>query len=325
MEPIAGLLLVALGIVAVGPAFLSAFSLRDTDRKRARRATLLAAFVAAVAALATIESLVPSAKVLPVVGQGVALTRASRQSALMGLGLFVCGIAAFTAFRRKDVGFYKLSVPIERANEIWRLKIKVEVAIRAMPENQEASRLIAQRVEFVQAGVGARFDHYCQPLVKESADLSTIDSTARLQMDVGHVFKRYAEFHRRLADMRHTLCEDLMSATYESVTELLERGLPGQSLRVGVAEGIKVSVSHPVLTDSPALVRRRTEWDDTLRTIVSIGAEKGNEIVGNWIQRAAKGEVSAEEVPVAVEALRALCQHNRDDVRAGSKLLALGV
>jgi hypothetical protein len=326
MEPIAGLLLVALGIVAVGPAFLSAFSLRDTERKRARRATLLAAFVAAVAALATIESLVPSAKVLPVVGQGVALTRASRQSALMGLGLFVCGIAAFTTFRRKDVGFYKLSVPIERANEIWRLKIKVEVAIRAMPENQEASRLIAQRVEFVQAGVGARFDHYCQPLVKESADLSTIDSTARLQMDVGHVFKRYAEFHRRLADMRHTLCEDLMSATYESVTELLERGLPGQSLRVGVAEGIKVSVSHPVLTDSPALVRRRTEWDDTLRTIVSIGAEKGNEIVGNWIQRAAKGEVSAEEVPAAVEALRALCNHNRgDNVHVGSKLLALGV
>jgi hypothetical protein len=93
-----------------------------------------------------------------------------------------------------------------------------------------------------------------------------------------------------------------------------------------VAEGIKVSVSHPVLTDSPALVRRRTEWDDTLRTIVSIGAEKGNEIVGNWIQRAAKGEVSAEEVPVAVEALRALCNHNRgDNVHAGSKLLALGV
>jgi hypothetical protein len=326
MEPIAGLLLVALGIVAIGPAFLSAFSLRDTDRKRARRATLLAALVAAVAALATIESLLPSAKVLAGVGQGSALTKASRQSALTGLGLFVCGIAAFTTFRRKDVGFYKLAVPIERANEIWRLKIKVEVAIRAMPENQEASQLIAQRVEFVQAGVGARFDHYCQPLVKESADLSTIDSTARLQMDVGHVFKRYAEFHRRLADMRHTLCEDLMSATYESVTELLERGLPGQSLHVGVAEGIKVSVSHPVLTDSPALVRRRTEWDDTLRTIVSIGAEKGNEIVGDWIQRAAKGEVSAAEVPAAVEVLRGLCQHNRGgDVHGGSKLLALGV
>jgi hypothetical protein len=325
MEPIAGLLLVILGVVACGPACLSVFSLRDGERKRARRATLMAALVVAVAALATIESLVPSAKVLPVVGQAAALTKASRQSALMGMGLFVCGIAAFTAFRRKDVGFYKLSLPIERSNEIWHLKLKIELAIRALPENEEACRLAAQRMDFIQAKVGADFDHFCEPLIKESADLSTIDNTARLQMDVGHVFKRYADFHRRLAEMRHNLCEDLMKASYDSVVELLERDLPGQSLRIGADDGVKVSISHPVLTDAIALQRRRTEWDDTLRTIVSIGAEKGNEIVGNWIQRAAKGEVSAEEVPVAVEALRALCQHNRNDVRAGSKLLALGV
>jgi len=73
---------------------------------------------------------------------------------------------------------------------------------------------------------------------------------------------------------------------------------------------VNVSISHPVLADTLSLQNRRDEWDETLRTIVSIGAEKGNEIVGEWIQRAAKGEVSVEEVPAAVEALRALCQRN---------------
>jgi len=108
IEPIAGLLLVILGVAACAPACLSVLSLRDSERKRARRATLMAALVAAVAALATIESLVPSKSVLPGVSQAAALTRASRQSALVGLGLFVCGIAAFTASRRKDVGFASL-------------------------------------------------------------------------------------------------------------------------------------------------------------------------------------------------------------------------
>src|SRR5437660_5435791 len=129
------------------------------------------------------------------------------------------------------------------------MRMKVELAIRELPKNEEACRLAAQRLEFIQARVGSQFDDFCAPLIKESADLSTIDNTARLQMDVGHVFKRYAEFHRRLAEMRHNLCEDLMKASYDAVVGLLERDLPGQSLRIGVDDGVKVSISHPVLTD----------------------------------------------------------------------------
>jgi hypothetical protein len=182
--------------------------------------------------------------------------------------------------------------------------------VRAVPKNEDACKLAEQRVSFIQARVGAKFDQFCEPLVKESADLSTIDNTARLQMDVGHVFKRYADFHRRLASKRHDLCEDLMQAAHEATVDLLEHKLPGQTLRVGMVDGVNVSISHPVLADTLSLQNRRDEWDETLRTIVSIGAEKGNEIVGEWIQRAAKGEVSVEEVPAAVEALRALCQRN---------------
>jgi hypothetical protein len=328
LEPIAALLLVTIGIVLFSPACLSVFSIRDEDRKRARRTTLFAAMVAGIAALLTLESLIPSRDVLPFVGKGEALAKGSRQGALLGLMICLGAVAAFVLLRRRDVGFCKLSLPIERTNEIWRLIIKVEVAIRALPKNEEACRLAGQRLDFIQARVGAQFDQFCDPLIKESADLSTIDNTARLQMDVGHVFKRYADFHRRLADARHNLCEDLMKAAYDAVVDLLERDLPGQSLRIGVVDGVKVSISHPVLTDTLALQRRRGEWDETLRTIVTSGAEKGNQIVGDWLQRAAKGEVSAEEVPAAVEALRALCQQNGredDGFHSGSKLLTLGV
>jgi hypothetical protein len=328
LQPIGGLLLVTIGILLLGPACMSVFSIRDAVRKQARRATLLAGLIAGIALLLTVESLLPSKDVLPVVGKGVALTKASRQIALLGLVISFSAIASFNLLRRRDVGFFKLSLPIERTNEIWRLIIKVEVAIRALPKNEEACLLAEQRLDFIQARVGGQFDRLCESLIKESADLSTIDNTARLQMDVGHVFKRYADFHRRLADTRHSLCEDLMKATYDGVVDLLERDLPGQSLRIGVADGVKVSISHPVLSDTMALQRRRSEWDETLRTIVSSGAEKGNQIVGDWIQRAAKGEVSAEEVPAAVEALRALCQHSarqENGFKPGSNLLELGV
>ena len=72
-------------------------------------------------------------------------------------------------------------IPLSRSNEIWRLSIKVEVAFRAFPRNREVCRMVAQRAEFVQAEVGAKFDELRKHLIKESADLSTIDSTARLR------------------------------------------------------------------------------------------------------------------------------------------------
>jgi len=135
-------------------------------------------------------------------------------------------------------------------NEILGLAIKVELAFRALEVNYEICQMAGQRVHFVQALVGAKFDKFCEPLIKESADLSTIHSTARLQMDVGHVFKRYAEFHRRLAEMRHRLAEDLLEVTEEAVMNLLEKRLPGLNLGAAVGRDIKISISHPILNDT---------------------------------------------------------------------------
>ena len=65
------------------------------------------------------------------------------------------------------------------------------------------------------------------------------------------------------------------------------------------------------------LQQRRAEWDETLRSIVSVAAETGNEIIGDWLDRAARGDISQEEVPMAVEALRALCHRSGDAAVAG--------
>jgi len=157
----------------------------------------------------------------------VALTRDARQMGILALLVSSAGMIGFLAMRARDVGFWKIAFPLQRENEIWGLAIKVELAIRALEANYEICQMVGQRVHFVQALVGAKFDKFCGPLIKESADLSTIDSTARLQMDVGHVFKRYAEFHRRLAEMRHRLAEDLLEVTEEAVMNLLEKRLPG--------------------------------------------------------------------------------------------------
>jgi hypothetical protein len=259
-----------------------------------------------------LETLVPSTDVLPLVGHGARLSRDSRQMALLALIVSSAGTAGFLIMRTRDVGFWKLLLPLQRENEIWNLSIKVELAFRALGHNEELLRMIEQRIHFVQAEVGAKFDRLCEPLIKESADLSTIDSTARLQMDVGHVFKRYADFHRRLAETRARLCEELMEVTYEAVLNLLENHLPGLNLRKRVGRDIKISISHAVLNDTAMLRRRRVEWDETLRGIVSIGAETGNQIVGDWLQRAARGEISREEAPAAAQALRALCQGASD-------------
>ena len=91
---------------------------------------------------------------------------------------------------------------------------------------------------------------------------------------------------------------------------LLEKRLPGLNLGAAVGRDIKISISYPILNDTVTLQQRRAEWDETLRSIVSIGAETGNQIIGDWLDRAARGDISQEEVPVAVEALRALCQRS---------------
>src|SRR4051812_40056703 len=88
LEPVLGLGLLAVGILQVGPAWLSLLSIRDEDRKRARRSALFAALVAGVAGLLALESLVPSREVLPFIGDGVPLTKGARQGAL--LGLLIC-------------------------------------------------------------------------------------------------------------------------------------------------------------------------------------------------------------------------------------------
>ncbi len=308
LEPMAGLILIAYGAFLAWPSLAQAFSLWDAERKVARQTALVAGFVAGLAAVYALETLVPSADVLPLVGHGPRLSRDSRQMGLLGLLVCGAGIAGFLIMRTRDVGFWKILLPLQRENEIWSLSIKVELAFRAMAANEELLRMVQQRVHFVQAEVGAQFDKLCEPLVKESADLSTIDSTARLQMDVAHVFKRYADFHRHLAETRHRLCAELMELTHEAVLNLLENHLLGLNLRKGVGGDIKISISHAVLNDTAMLRNRRAEWDETLRGVVSIGAETGNQIIGHWLDRAARGEISREEVPAAVQALRALCQ-----------------
>jgi hypothetical protein len=310
LEPIAGLILIGIGAIVAGPNLAQGFSVRDAERKTARQTALVAGFVAAVAVVYALETLVPSTDVLPVVGRKVALTRDARQMGILALLVSSAGMIGFLVMRARDVGFWKIAFPLQRENEIWGLAIKVELAIRALEANYEICQMIGQRVHFVQALVGAKFDKFCEPLIKESADLSTIDSTARLQMDVGHVFKRYAEFHRRLAEMRHRLAEDLLEVTEDALMNLLEKRLPGLNLGAAVGRDIKISISHPTLNDTVTLQQRRAEWDETLRSIVSIGAETGNQIIGDWLERAARGDISQEEVPAAVEALRALCHRS---------------
>jgi hypothetical protein len=310
LEPVAGLLLVIGGLWMVGPCLVQGFTSRDLARKRARQGALVSAIVAGIAGVYALEAFVPSRDVLPFFGNGAVLERASRQTALVCLGLSFGGFAGFFWLRRKDAGFWKVILPVRRENEIWGMSFKAEIAVRAVEENREARRMLEHRAEFVQAEVSARFDYLCEPLIKESADLATIDSTARLQMDVGHVFKRYADFHRRLAEVKRRVGELVMEAAYATVLEMLEKNLPGQSLRVGISEGISLSISRPLLNDSLTLIERRKEWEETMRSVVSIGAEKGNQIVGEWLERAARGEISVEEVPEAAQALRALCYRN---------------
>jgi hypothetical protein len=305
-QPIAGLILGFIGAGMAFSSFLQIFSERDNDRRKARQFAILAALAGGAALVFTLETLIPSKELL-VGGSGVHLATGSRQAGLMGLAITAACFAGFIVMRRRDVGFWTKSIGLERENEIWRVSIKVELAFRGLSKNEEVYRMVEQRIGFIQAEVGAKFDKLCEQLIKESADLSTIDSTARLQMDVGHVFKRYADFHRRLAEVRHKLFDEIMKVTYDAVAGVLENKLPGQNVRPGVEEGVNVSVSYPVFADTRTLQKRRAEWDDTLRGIVSIGATTGNQIVGEWIDRASRGDIKPDDLPAVVEMLRSTC------------------
>ena len=95
-----------------------------------------------------------------------------------------------------------------------------------------------------------------------------------------------------------------MKVTNEAVVDVLEKKLPGQHLQASSDDSVKVAISYPILDDTDMLKKRRVEWDETLRSIVSIGAATGNQIIGDWIDRAARGDISQTDVPLIVQMLR---------------------
>ncbi|HVV00606.1 MAG TPA: hypothetical protein VHH88_04540 [Verrucomicrobiae bacterium] len=308
VQPAGGIFFVVLGAALSWDSVMQCFAVRDAQRRQARRLALCAAVVCAAALMFSLETLVSSREALQL--QSTRLGASARQQAMAGLLVAAGALICFILMRRRDAGFWTLAIPLERNNEIWRLSVKVEVALRALPENAEVCRMVEQRTDFVQSEVGVRFDQLCEQLIKNFAELSTVDSTARLQMDAGHFFRRYADFHRRLAETRNQLFTDVMKAANEAVFNVLEHTLPGQRIRPGEEHNVKVSIAHPVLDDARSLQMRRSQWDQTLRAIVSDGAATGNRIVGEWIDRAARGQVTPEQTPVFVQLMRATCRAN---------------
>jgi hypothetical protein len=273
-----------------------------------------------------LETLIPSRDIL-VLGNGIRLDTGARRAGVIGLVVATVGLVVFLMMRRRDVGFWRVVFHLQRDNEIWRMSVKGEVAFRARPRNEEAYAMLQQRAEFLQAEIGAKFDRLCLPLIKESADLSKIDSTARLQMDVGHVFKRYAEFHARVAETGHDACQEIMDETRAAIEDVLDNQLTGQSIRADNENEVKITVSFPVLQDNESLKRRRSEWDETMRSVVSIGAATGNQIIGDWIDRAVRGDISTDDIPAAAQLIRSLAQRSESGtaaISANSSTPALG-
>jgi hypothetical protein len=309
MQPVAGLVFITLGVALTARSIARCFTAQDIVRRNAARAAVISAFISGAGLTYALETLIPSRDIL-VLGNGVRLDTAARRAGVVGLGVASLGFAAFLIMRRKDVGFWRVSFPLQRDNEIWRMSIKAEVAFRARFKYEEDYAMLQQRGEFLQAQIGAKFDRLCLPLIKESAELSKIESTARLQMDVGNIFKRYADFHARVAETRQEACEELMEETRATVEDVLDNQLIGQTIRANDENEVKITVSFPVLQDNESLKRRRAEWDETMRSVVSIGAATGNQIIGDWIDRAVRGDISAEDIPAAALMIRALAQRS---------------
>jgi len=304
LEPFGSLAMAVLGMIWAGPSLTQCFGVRDEFRKWARRWALCSAIICGAALVYTVDTTLASKEVF-LQPRASHLTREARQNGLVGVMMVIAGFAGFVLMRRRDVGFWKVSLPVRRDNDIWSMSMKAEVALRAIGKNDEAYHLLEGRAEYIQSEIGGKFDVLCRHLARESADLATIDSTARLQMDVGHIFKRYADFHVRLAETRHRIADEIRQAASDTLVEMLEHKLPGQKLKAGTDASL--AIAYPVLHDAEGLQRRREEWDETMRGVVSIGAAKGNEIIGEWIDRATRGEITAEEMPVAMDLLRSLC------------------
>src|SRR3954469_11420331 len=141
LQPICGLILALLGAGLTGPTLMQCFSVRDTDRKKARRAAALAALVCGAGMVYALETLLPSRESFRAEHS---LNRDTRRAGLAGLFVAGAGLVGFVLMRRRDVGFWTTTIPLSRDNEIWRLSVKVEVAFRALPENEEAYRMVGQ-------------------------------------------------------------------------------------------------------------------------------------------------------------------------------------
>src|SRR6266436_2479858 len=95
LEPIAGIILLGIGAFLAGPNVAQCFSVRDVERKTARQTALVAGFVAAVAAVYALETLIPSSGVLPLVGRKVALARDARQVGMLALLVSSAAVVGF--------------------------------------------------------------------------------------------------------------------------------------------------------------------------------------------------------------------------------------
>src|SRR6266850_7318964 len=141
LEPFAGLAMAVLGMIWAGPSVMQCFGVRDEFRRWARRWALCSASVAGAALVYTVDITIPSKDVFlqPRVSH---LTREARQNGLVGVLIVIAGFAGFVLMRRRDVGFWKVSLPVRRDNDIWSMSMKAEVALRAISKNDEAYRLL---------------------------------------------------------------------------------------------------------------------------------------------------------------------------------------
>jgi hypothetical protein len=118
-----------------------------------------------------------------------------------------------------------------------------------------------------------------------------------------------------------------MDETRAAIEDVLDNQLTGQSIRADNENEVKITVSFPVLQDNESLKRRRSEWDETMRSVVSIGAATGNQIIGDWIDRAVRGDISTDDIPAAAQLIRSLAQRSESGtaaISANSSTPALG-
>src|ERR1043165_876800 len=149
-QPFGGLAMAVFGIILSGPGLMRCFGVRDSFRRSARRLAIVAAFICAAALVYTLDVTVPSKEIL-FFQRGKYLSTEARQAGLGGLLAAVAAFAGFVFLRRRDVGFWKVALPIRRDNDIWSMSMKAEIALRAVAKNDEAYRLLEERAEYIQS------------------------------------------------------------------------------------------------------------------------------------------------------------------------------